>query len=90
MKYSKLSSIYYQNRELYKKEYDKRFNSISTYHLPLSIKNNEAFIVITTNILNTIESIYKVNNKILNLLEVLPSNSQVQIHYARCNSCLEL
>lgn len=37
MKYSKLSSIYYQNRELYKKEYDKRFNSISTYHLPLSI-----------------------------------------------------
>lgn len=83
MKYSKLSSIYYQNRELYKKEYDKRFNSISTYHLPLSIKNNEAFIVITTNILNTIESIYKVNNKILNLLEVLPSNSQVQIHYAR-------
>ena len=50
MEYRKLSSIYYESKEQYDEEYHNRFNSVSTYMLPMSVKNNTAFVMIRTNI----------------------------------------
>ena len=72
MKYIRLSSIYYKDRDLYKKEYENRYKSPSCYHLPLDMKGNQAFVLVTTEMLNTIEAIYKYDNKIRDLAHALP------------------
>lgn len=84
MAYKLLTKLYYQDKKEYKSQYEIRFNGPSTYHIPLKIHENEAFVVVTTEILNKIENIYKANNKITTLCDGLPSAA----FNAYINKCL--
>ncbi len=65
MEYTKLESIYYQNREEYEETYNKRFTSESSYRLDFNIRGNEAFIFMDKEIVEKISNIYKYNIKLL-------------------------
>lgn len=78
MKYELLTSIYYKDHIKYEQEYRNRFEGHSTYHIPLKISGYDAFVVATTDIVDTMEVIYKLNNKINDLCNSLPSVAKDQ------------
>lgn len=63
MKYRLLSSIYYENLETYENQYQQRYNSESTYRFNFSVGENKAFVVINNNILQSINSILKLDKQ---------------------------
>lgn len=63
MKYRLLSSIYYENLEIYEVQYQQRYNSESAYRFNFSIGENKAFVVINNNILQLINSILKLDKQ---------------------------
>lgn len=73
MKYKKLSSLYYQDKILYEKTYESRFQNECAFHLPLEINKHPSFFVNTLEISNLIESIYSLNQVISNLSENVPT-----------------
>lgn len=66
MKYRLLSSIYYENKDLFEKTYNNRFNSESTYNFNFKINDNNAFFVINHTILQQLDKIRKLD-KLLTL-----------------------
>ena len=74
MIYKELKNYYYKDNTLeqYNKEYNTRFNSVSTIKFPIKIAENQSFCVVTSEILGLIEKIYKLNNSIDELLYSLP------------------
>jgi Fic family protein len=76
MKYKLLSSLYYQDRDLYAEEYKKRMNSSGTVMLPIPIHDNPAFVVADWEIANLIESIGTNSAEAQRVLTMLPAVAQ--------------
>lgn len=72
MPYKLLSSAFYQDKAKYDTLYQNRFDSCSTYHLPVEIHGNPAFIVTTPEIAFLIETIYIGNQLVNTLCDSLP------------------
>jgi Fic family protein len=72
MKYRLLSSIYYENLDLYNEIYDKRYNSESTYRYNFEINKDKAFLVINNNILQAINRILKLDKEFVLKADCLP------------------
>lgn len=83
MKYKELKSLYYKDTNLYKIEYNNRFNGNSTIRLPISVFNNQSFVVLTNEILLLFQNIYEKSNKINALLSDL-SSIAVQSYTNEC------
>lgn len=66
MKYRLLSSIYYENRELYEETYKRRVGSESTYKYTFKVNEYSAFLVINNEILQQVDKILKLD-KLLSL-----------------------
>ena len=71
MKYEQLNKIFYKDNKNYKKFYKNRFESESSYHLNFKIGENQAFYVVTNEMLNlaleiqgTVQKIVAVNNSV--------------------------
>lgn len=73
MKYRLLSSIYYEDVDLYKQKYSNRYNSDSTYRFDFQIGENKAFIVINNNILQSVEKIHKLDKQFDSKIHALPN-----------------
>lgn len=67
MSYQLLSSVFYQDKTKYAALYQNRFQGCSTYHLPVEVHGNPAFIVMTPEITSLIESAY-IGNQLVNTL----------------------
>ena len=72
MKYRLLSSIYYENSDLYNEIYNKRYNSESTYRYNFEINKDKAFLVINNNILQAMNKILKLDKKFVLKADYLP------------------
>lgn len=83
MNYTILEKIYYSNRESYEETYLKRFNSYSTFKYDINIKNNQAFCMLDSEILELTNNIYKINTKIENSLCKLPDLAKTK-YQLRC------
>ncbi|MEG0614891.1 MAG: Fic family protein, partial [Oscillospiraceae bacterium] len=68
-----LSSLYYQDKTLYLQEYQNRFNSTCNYKFPISVAGNQAFTVITPEMVLIMEEIYEYSNQINKLFLSIPS-----------------
>jgi len=64
MKYRLLSSIFYESTDRYDDLYKTRYNSESTFHIPVTIKDNGGFVVLTQEIALIMQDIYKCNQRI--------------------------
>jgi Fic family protein len=84
MGYTKLESIYYQNKDKYVEIYNKRFTSESSYRLDFDIKGNEAFIFMDKEIVEKISNIYKHNIELLKTKNEIPKIALEQY----TNKCL--
>ena len=84
MEYTKLESIYYQNKDKYVEIYNKRFTSESSYRLDFDIKGNEAFIFMDKEIVEKISNIYKHNIELLKTKNEIPKIALEQY----TNKCL--
>lgn len=74
-KYKKLSSLYYEDKELYESLYQNRFNSECSYRLPFYIHGEQSFYVNTLEITNKIISILKLNDNIIEVSKQMPQAS---------------
>lgn len=72
MKYKLLSSLFYSHKENYEQIYHNRFNSESSYKFNFKIKNNEAFMVITKEILNQIDKILTLDKDLSIYTSIVP------------------
>lgn len=72
MEYELLSSLYYKNRDQYYEEVQKRKTSISTCMLPLPIKKNDSFVVMTCELATGLAQIYQMQNLLQEQLAQLP------------------
>ncbi|MDK2868120.1 MAG: hypothetical protein PWP38_2435 [Clostridiales bacterium] len=73
MKYRLLSSMFYEDTELYKNTYETRYNSESTYRYKFSIGDHKAFVVINNNILKLISKILVLDKDFALKAQHLPS-----------------
>lgn len=71
-KYKKLSSLYYENKELYLNLYHDRFNGECSYRLPFYINGEQSFFVNTLEITNKLIKILKLNDDIIKISEEIP------------------
>lgn len=78
MKYRQLSSIFYQDKELYEQIYHKRIDGESTYKFNFNIGNYNGFVVITHDILERIEKIIELDKTLLILMNNLPGVAVTQ------------
>ncbi|MGN1318182.1 MAG: Fic family protein [Lachnospirales bacterium] len=78
MNYTLLEKLYYKNKEQYKNEYFSRFNSISSVKLNIKINNNQAFFIITPEIVDQITKINEANNKLNDMTNNLPGIALTQ------------
>lgn len=83
MKYRLLSSIYYENKGLYEEIYNRRINSESTYRYNFKINDDEAFFVITNEILQQIDKILKLDKQLSLKSREVPSIALYQ-YTKRC------
>lgn len=72
MTYKKLSSLFYSNKEEFEKTYYIRYNAEGTYRFNFNIKSNPAFLVITKDILKSIEKIYELDKILLEKISEVP------------------
>ena len=72
MKYRLLSSVFYEDDKEYKKLYEKRFNSESTYQFDFKINGHKTFVVINNNILQNIDRILSLDKKLQGLINMVP------------------
>ncbi len=72
MKYRLLSSIYYENLDLYNETYNRRYNSESTYRYNFEIGRDKAFLVINNNILQDMNRILKLDKEFVLKADCLP------------------
>lgn len=72
MKYKELSSLFYSDNKEYLNIYETRYNSESTYRFNFKIKNDNAFVVINHEILNSIEQIMELNNLLTKYMQSVP------------------
>lgn len=72
MEYILLEKLYYKDKQKYENEYLNRFNSISTVKLNIEINKNQAFFIMTPEIINQIIKIYEVNNELNDMTKILP------------------
>lgn len=72
LEYILLEKLYYKDKQKYENEYLNRFNSISTVKLNIEINKNQAFFIMTTEIINQIIKIYEVNNELNDMTKILP------------------
>lgn len=72
MKYRLLSSMFYEDKELYQNTYITRFQSESTYRFNFKIGEHHAFVVIHHDILQSITSILKLNHQLSLKADTLP------------------
>lgn len=78
MKYRVLSSIYYENKELFEETYKNRINSESTYKFKFKINNDDAFFVINKNILKQLDEIHKLDKLLALKSDGLPKIALTQ------------
>lgn len=78
MKYTLLSTIYYQDKkhEAYRIEYANRYNSPAAVHINFRIHNNQAFYLNTADITNLISEIYSNLRTMEKALSQLPRAAQ--------------
>lgn len=72
MKYELLKNLYYKDQELYKTEFEKRYNSDCAFHLNIKINGNEAFFLRTPDIYEMIVKIVKTDSRLFDLYTHLP------------------
>lgn len=72
LEYILLEKLYYKDKQKYENEYLNRFNSISTVKLNIEINKNQAFFIMTPEIINQIIKIYEVNNELNDMTKILP------------------
>ncbi len=78
MKYRLLSSIYYENKELFEETYKNRINSESTYKFNFKINDDDAFFVINHNILQQLDKIHKLDKLLALKSDELPGIALTQ------------
>ncbi len=67
-----LKALFHMGAKEYKEEYENRFNSGDTIHLPVSIGNNPAFICQTPGIYKCIIAIERLDKAVADLYYALP------------------
>lgn len=72
MEYILLEKLYYKDKQKYENEYLNRFNSISAVKLNIEINKNQAFFIMTPEIINQIIKINEVNNELNDMTKILP------------------
>ncbi len=72
LEYILLEKLYYKDKQKYENEYLNRFNSISTVKLNIEINKNQAFFIMTPEIINQIIKINEVNNELNDMTKILP------------------
>lgn len=72
MEYTSLSKWYYKDKEQYEQIYSRRFQSESTTILDFQIGKYQAFFLYNREIVTLLSSIYKENQKLLELKNLLP------------------
>lgn len=72
MKYATLKGMFYEEKKLYEKTYEKRFNSDSTYKFKFSTNENDVFVVILPQMLTKIERILKLNDDLNKVVQNIP------------------
>ena len=65
MTYKILEKLYYQDKELYERTYQDRYNNESTYRFNFKINDNNAFVVINNEILSKIDKILELDKKLI-------------------------
>lgn len=83
MDYPLLEKLYYKDKNQYETEYLNRFNGVSSIKFNINIYKNQAFAVITPEILNKMYEINTINNKLNILSESLP-NIALRQYIKRC------
>lgn len=78
MKYRKLESIYYEDKEKYTKMYNERYNFETTYRIDFNVKGNKAFIVLCNEILELLSETHKMDKKLINIITKLPLEAITQ------------
>lgn len=73
MEYELLSKIFYKDSENYEKRYNMRFDSEFSIKIPIYIHKNQAFFTTPIDMINKIEKIFKMNNRVNNLDKELPN-----------------
>lgn len=81
--YPLLEKLYYKDKNQYETEYLNRFNGVSSIKFNINIYKNQAFAVITPEILNKMYEINTINNKLNILSESLP-NIALRQYIKRC------
>jgi len=83
MKYRLLSSMYYEDKELYLSTYLARYQSESTYKYKFDIGEDKAFVVINNNILQLVSKILKLDKEFTLKAKYLP-NIALKQYTKRC------
>lgn len=84
MDYKLLSSVFYRNHNEYEKLYETRFNSESTYKFDFYIEDNQAFVLITPEILEKSVTIMKLDKVLHSKIKQVPHIAITQY----INTCL--
>lgn len=72
MKYKTLEQVYYSNRDKHHVEYETRFNSYASVHLPFTIHNNPAFFVLCEEVLSLLATVLRNDKDVMRFCAVLP------------------
>ncbi len=70
--YILLEKLYYKNKNLYETEYLNRFTGVSSIKFGININKNQAFVIITPEIINQIYKITTISNNLNVLFQELP------------------
>lgn len=72
MEYKLLPNLFYSNKDLFEKTYEKRLNSESTYKFNFKIKGYNGFVVINDDILKRINKILRLDKHLLICTQSVP------------------
>ncbi|MBP2638647.1 MAG: Fic family protein [Firmicutes bacterium] len=72
MQYEPLNKIFYKNYEAYQSIYQKRFNNESAYRYNFAVGDDQAFVIITLEILNLITDILQLDKRLLKAIQSVP------------------
>ena len=81
MSYQLLSSLYYQDKNTYEKEYKKRIDGESTVFFPIDVNENKCFMVLNWEIASLIERIGRNNAIALQAFTMLPKYAKQYYTY---------
>lgn len=82
--YESLLNIFYKDRENYDKICEGRLSNDNAIFLPLEVKNNKTFYILTKEVHDQMLSLYKMNSKVNSILRCLP---KVAVDHF-CRRCL--